>query len=96
MVFEGKARDTACGNRREPQDQTSSASSTRSWSSSARDRSIRFRNYELITDLGVAFKEMGLLDKPLEISRGAQGTEGRLRTSKRWAHAFFEKGLRRL
>lgn len=44
-------------------------------------------------DLGVAFKEMGLLDEAIaEFQRALRGPEGRLRTSEALGVAFVEKG----
>jgi tetratricopeptide (TPR) repeat protein len=43
-------------------------------------------------DLGVAFKEMGLLDEAIgEFQKALRGTEGRLRTSEALGTCFFEK-----
>jgi tetratricopeptide (TPR) repeat protein len=44
-------------------------------------------------DLGVAFKEMGLLDEAIaEFQKALRGSEGRLRTSEALGTCFFEKG----
>jgi tetratricopeptide (TPR) repeat protein len=44
-------------------------------------------------DLGVAFKEMGLLDEAIaEFQKALRAPEGRLRTSESLGTAFFEKG----
>jgi tetratricopeptide (TPR) repeat protein len=44
-------------------------------------------------DLGVAFKEMGLLDEAIaEFQRALRAPEGRLRTSEALGASFFEKG----
>lgn len=44
-------------------------------------------------DLGVAFKEMGLLDEAIgEFQKALRGTEGRLRTAESLGQCFFEKG----
>ncbi len=44
-------------------------------------------------DLGVAFKEMGLLDEAIaEFQKALRGKEGRLRTSEALGVCFFEKG----
>jgi tetratricopeptide (TPR) repeat protein len=44
-------------------------------------------------DLGVAFKEMGLLDEAIgEFQKALRAQEGRLRTSEALGMAFFEKG----
>lgn len=45
-------------------------------------------------DLGIAFKEMGLLDEAIaEFQKALRGQEGRLRTSEALGVCFFEKGL---
>ncbi len=44
-------------------------------------------------DLGIAFKEMGLIDEAIgEFQKALRGTEGRLRTSEALGTCFFEKG----
>ena len=44
-------------------------------------------------DLGVAFKEMGLLDEAIaEFQKALRSPEGRLRTSEALGVAFFDKG----
>jgi tetratricopeptide (TPR) repeat protein len=44
-------------------------------------------------DLGIAFKEMGLLDEAIgEFQKALRGTEHRLRTSEALGACFFEKG----
>jgi tetratricopeptide (TPR) repeat protein len=44
-------------------------------------------------DLGVAFKEMGLLDEAIaEFQKALRAPEGRLRTSEALGASFFEKG----
>jgi tetratricopeptide (TPR) repeat protein len=44
-------------------------------------------------DLGVAFKEMGLLDEAIaEFQKALRAKEGRLRTSEALGVCFFEKG----
>jgi tetratricopeptide (TPR) repeat protein len=50
-------------------------------------------DYEAHYDLGVAFKEMGLLDEAIaEFQKALRAPEGRLRTSESLGQAFFEKG----
>jgi tetratricopeptide (TPR) repeat protein len=44
-------------------------------------------------DLGIAFKEMGLIDEAIaEFQKALRGAEGRLRTSEALGSCFFEKG----
>jgi len=44
-------------------------------------------------DLGIAFKEMGLVDEAIaEFQKALRSTEGRLRTSEQLGIAFFEQG----
>jgi tetratricopeptide (TPR) repeat protein len=44
-------------------------------------------------DLGIAFKEMGLIDEAIaEFQKALRGAEGRLRTSEALGTCFFEKG----
>jgi tetratricopeptide (TPR) repeat protein len=50
-------------------------------------------DYEAHYDLGVAFKEMGLLDEAIaEFQKALRAPDGRLRTSEALGMAFFEKG----
>jgi tetratricopeptide (TPR) repeat protein len=50
-------------------------------------------DYQAHYDLGVAFKEMGLLDEAIaEFQKALRAPEGRLRTSEALGMAFFEKG----
>ena len=50
-------------------------------------------DYQAHYDLGVAFKEMGLLDEAIaEFQKALRAPEGRLRTSEALGVAFFEKG----
>src|SRR5574341_905656 len=44
-------------------------------------------------DLGIAFKEMGLIDEAIgEFQKALRGTEHRLRTSEALGTCFYEKG----
>ncbi|MFI5234503.1 MAG: tetratricopeptide repeat protein [Gemmatimonadales bacterium] len=57
------------------------------------DRSVDVEDYQTHYDLGVAFKEMGLLDEAIaEFQKALRAPEGRLRTSEALGNAFFEKG----
>jgi tetratricopeptide (TPR) repeat protein len=50
-------------------------------------------DYQSHYDLGVAFKEMGLLDEAIaEFQKALRSPEGRLRTSEALGVAFFDKG----
>jgi tetratricopeptide (TPR) repeat protein len=50
-------------------------------------------DYQSHYDLGVAFKEMGLLDEAIaEFQKALRVPEGRLRTSEALGTAFFDKG----
>ena len=50
-------------------------------------------DYQSHYDLGVAFKEMGLLDEAIaEFQKALRSPEGRLRTSEALGLAFFDKG----
>ena len=45
-------------------------------------------------DLGIAFKEMGLLDEAIgEFQKALRATEGRLRTAEALGATFLEKGM---
>jgi tetratricopeptide (TPR) repeat protein len=57
------------------------------------DQNLDSEDYEAHYDLGVAFKEMGLLDEAIaEFQKALRAQEGRLRTSEALGMAFFEKG----
>ncbi|MGH7508279.1 MAG: tetratricopeptide repeat protein [Gemmatimonadales bacterium] len=57
------------------------------------DQNLDSEDYQAHYDLGVAFKEMGLLDEAIgEFQKALRAKEGRLRTSEALGMAFFEKG----
>jgi tetratricopeptide (TPR) repeat protein len=57
------------------------------------DENVDLDDYQAHYDLGVAFKEMGLLDEAVaEFQRALRAPEGRLRTSEALGICFFEKG----
>src|SRR4029079_18963393 len=57
------------------------------------EQNLDSEDYQAHYDLGVAFKEMGLLDEAIaEFQKALRASEGRLRTSEALGMAFFEKG----
>ncbi len=57
------------------------------------DENVGHDDYEAHYDLGIAFKEMGLLDEAIaEFQKALRDPGGRLRTSEALGVAFFEKG----
>lgn len=57
------------------------------------DENIDADDFQAHYDLGVAFKEMGLLDEAIsEFQKALRGPEGRLKTSEALGSAFYEKG----
>jgi tetratricopeptide (TPR) repeat protein len=57
------------------------------------DENVGHDDYEAHYDLGIAFKEMGLLDEAVaEFQKALRDPNGRLRTSEALGVAFFEKG----
>ena len=97
MVFEEeKLRDTRMRvNRREPQDQDEQREFHEILEQFKRgiDQNLDSEDYEAHYDLGVAFKEMGLLDEAIgEFQKALKASEGRLRTSEALGTTFFEKG----
>lgn len=57
------------------------------------DQNLETDDYESHYDLGIAYKEMGLLDEAIaEFQKALRAPEGRLRTSEALGMAFFEKG----
>jgi len=59
----------------------------------ALEESLTDEDYQAHYDLGVAFKEMGLLDEAIaEFQKALRAPEGRLRTSEALGLSFYEKG----
>src|SRR6266851_5163050 len=57
------------------------------------DENIDETDFQSHYDLGVAFKEMGLLDEAIaELQKALRAPEGKLRTSEALGGCFFEKG----
>jgi tetratricopeptide (TPR) repeat protein len=57
------------------------------------EENLESDDYQSHYDLGVAFKEMGLLDEAIaEFQKALRAPDGRLRTSEALGTAFFEKG----
>ncbi len=57
------------------------------------DENLEVDDYQAHYDLGVAFKEMGLLDEAIaEFQKALRAPEGRLRTSEALGQCFFEMG----
>ncbi len=97
MVFEEEnQRDTRMRvNRRDPQGQDEQREFHEILEQFKRgiDQNLESDDYEAHYDLGVAFKEMGLLDEAIgEFQKALRSPEGRLRTSEALGMAFFEKG----
>ncbi len=82
-------------NRREPKDQDEQREFHEILEQFKRgiDQNLESDDYQSHYDLGVAFKEMGLLDEAIaEFQKALRASEGRLRTSEALGMAFFEKG----
>ena len=97
MVFEEESqRDTRMRvNRRDPQGQDEQREFHEILEQFKRgiEQNLDSDDYEAHYDLGVAFKEMGLLDEAIgEFQKALRSPEGRLRTSEALGMAFFEKG----
>lgn len=59
----------------------------------ALDQNLPVEDHQTHYDLGLAFKEMGLLDEAIsEFQKALRSPEGRLRTSEALGQAFFEQG----
>ena len=57
------------------------------------EENLESDDYQAHYDLGVAFREMGLLDEAIaEFQKALRAPDGRLRTSEALGLAFFEKG----
>jgi tetratricopeptide (TPR) repeat protein len=93
---ESSRRDTRMRvNRREPKDQDEQREFHEILEQFKRgiDENLESDDYQSHYDLGVAFKEMGLLDEAIaEFQKALRASEGRLRTSEALGVAFFEKG----
>ena len=93
---ESSQRDTRMRvNRREPKDQDEQREFHEILEQFKRgiDENLDSDDYQSHYDLGVAFKEMGLLDEAIaEFQKALRAPEGRLRTSEALGMAFFEKG----
>lgn len=82
-------------NRREPKDQDEQREFHEILEQFKRgiDEALETDDYQSHYDLGVAFKEMGLVDEAIaEFQKALRASEGRLRTSEALGMAFFEKG----
>jgi tetratricopeptide (TPR) repeat protein len=57
------------------------------------DENLDAEDFQAHYDLGVAFKEMGLLDEAIaEFQKALRAPDGRLKTSEALGGAFYEKG----
>lgn len=57
------------------------------------DKSVDVEDFQTHYDLGVAFKEMGLLDEAIaEFQKALRAPEGRMRASEALGMAFYDKG----
>ena len=97
MIFEEAApRDTRMRiDRREPQagDEQREFQEILEQFKRGIEENLESDDYQSHYDLGVAFKEMGLLDEAIaEFQKALRAPDGRLRTSEALGMAFFEKG----
>jgi tetratricopeptide (TPR) repeat protein len=97
MIFEeGTPRDTRMRiDRREPQDEDEQREFKEILEQFKRgiDQNLDTEDYQAHYDLGIAFKEMGLLDEAIsEFQKALRAPEGRLRTSEALGICFFQKG----
>ncbi|HEY8259071.1 MAG TPA: tetratricopeptide repeat protein [Gemmatimonadales bacterium] len=97
LIFEEAGpRDTRMRiDRREPQDEDEQREFQEILEQFKRgiDENLESDDYQAHYDLGVAFKEMGLLDEAIaEFQKALRAPEGRLRTSEALGIAFFDKG----
>ena len=96
ILDEGGPRDTRMRiDRREPEDQDEQREFQEILEQFKRgiDENLESDDYQAHYDLGVAFKEMGLLDEAIaEFQKALRAPEGRLRTSEALGIAFFDKG----
>ena len=93
---ESRPRDTRMRvNRREPKDEDEQREFHEILEQFKRgiDQNLDSDDYQAHYDLGVAFKEMGLLDEAISaFQKALRSPDGRLRTSEALGMAFFDKG----
>ena len=96
ILDEAGPRDTRMRiDRRDPQDQDEQREFHEILEQFKRgiEQNLEVDDYEAHYDLGVAFKEMGLLDEAIaEFQKALRAPEGRLRTSEALGVCFFDKG----
>jgi tetratricopeptide (TPR) repeat protein len=97
LVLEGTARprDTRMriGDAAQSEDEQKNFEETLAAFKRGIEQNLDAEDYEAHYDLGVAFKEMGLLDEAIaEFQKALRAPEGRLRTSEALGMAFFDKG----
>ncbi len=97
MIFEETTpRDTRMRiDRREPQDEDDQREFKEILEQFKRgiEQNLDTEDYQAHYDLGIAFKEMGLLDEAIsEFQKALRAPEGRLRTSEALGICFFQKG----
>nr|MBA2459062.1 tetratricopeptide repeat protein [Gemmatimonadales bacterium] len=97
MILEGDGpRDTRMRiERREPEDEDEQREFKEILDQFKRgiEQNLDSEDYEAHYDLGIAFKEMGLLDEAIaEFQKALRAPDGRLRTSEALGQCFFEKG----
>ena len=95
VLDQSSARDTRMRvTRREPQDEDEQREFQEILQQFKQgiDQNIDTEDYQAHYDLGIAFKEMGLLDEAVEqFQKALRSPEGRLRTSEALGICFFEK-----
>ena len=96
VLEEAGPRDTRMRiDRREPQDEDEQREFHEILEQFKRgiDANLEIDDYQAHYDLGIAFKEMGLLDEAIaEFQKALRAPDGRLRTSEALGMAFFDKG----
>jgi len=96
IIEETTPRDTRMRiDRREPQDEDEQREFKEILEQFKRgiEQNLDTEDYQAHYDLGVAFKEMGLLDEAIsEFQKALRAPEGRLRTSEALGICFFQKG----
>jgi tetratricopeptide (TPR) repeat protein len=96
VLDEGGQRDTRMRiDRREPQDEDEQREFREILEQFKRgiEQNLDTEDYQAHYDLGIAFKEMGLLDEAIaEFQKALRAPEGRLRTSEALGISFFDKG----
>jgi tetratricopeptide (TPR) repeat protein len=99
MLLDGDAREKPKDTRMRVQDEEPTGDEERDFAEMLKqfkrglDENLEDEDYQSHYDLGIAFKEMGLLDEAIaEFQKALRSPDARLRTSEALGSSFFDKG----